>query len=293
MKTSSSFWARFATEIDEQEMQDPSLKTVARIIWFTVRSLFREPPGLLIGSAFVLIMLWGTHGKLELLGLLWPAWRGPGSDPATRPVLIPGLPWDHEFVSFLGGFLLLVLIPALIIRFGFKQPLSHYGLGLPPAGRRRLAFFGFLLLLLASLPAFWSASRIPAMRAVYPFYRNLSGDAGEFVAYQMTYLLFFIVIEFIFRGYLLFGLANVMDEDVPGSGDGYPGPFYFHKYAVLIQMLSYTAWHLGKPLPELWGTLIWGLAAGAVVYAVRSVWPAILSHWLLNVFLDALLVFGA
>ena len=51
-------------------------------------------------------------------------------------------------------------------------------------------------------------------------------------------------------------------------------------------MLSYTAWHLGKPLPELWGTVIWGLAAGATAYAIRSLWPIILAHWLLNVFLD-------
>jgi len=35
--------------------------------------------------------------------------------------------------------------------------------------------------------------------------------------------------------------------------------FYFGRYALMIQMLSYTAWHLGKPLPELWGTVVWGL----------------------------------
>jgi membrane protease YdiL (CAAX protease family) len=84
-----------------------------------------------------------------------------------------------------------------------------------------------------------------------------------------------------------------MDREVGGDNIGYAGPYYFHKYALLIQMLSYTAWHLGKPLPELWGTLIWGLAAGAVAYSVRSIWPVILSHWLLNVFMDSLIVFGS
>jgi membrane protease YdiL (CAAX protease family) len=54
-------------------------------------------------------------------------------------------------------------------------------------------------------------------------------------------------------------------------------------------MLSYTAWHLGKPLPELWGTLVWGLAAGAVALASQSIVPIILVHWLLNVWLDLLI----
>ena len=41
----------------------------------------------------------------------------------------------------------------------------------------------------------------------------------------------------------------------------------FGYYAILLSMLSYTAWHLGKPLPELWGTLVWGLVAGTIVLA--------------------------
>jgi hypothetical protein len=70
---------------------------------------------------------------------------------------------------------------------------------------------------------------------------------------------------------------------------GVTGPFYFGRYALLIQMLSYTAWHLGKPALELWGTLVWGLTAGATAYMIRSIWPIVLSHWLLNVFIDALI----
>lgn len=289
----NSFWARFTAGIDETELQEPGVLTVVKIIWYTIRGFFVERPGQIIFTTFFLIMLWGTHGKMELLGEVWPAWRGPGSDPATRPSLIPGVPWDHELIAFAGGFVLLVLIPALVIRLGFKRPLSAYGLGLPPPGRRSLAALTFVLLTLISLPAFWLGANIPEMQATYPLYRGLSEDVGTFLLYQLSYLPFFIVIEFIFRGYLLFGLAHVMDRDL-GDGDdvGHPGPFYFHKYAVLIQMLSYTAWHLGKPLPELWGTLVWGLAAGATAYAIRSVWPIILSHWLLNVFMDALIVFG-
>jgi hypothetical protein len=54
----------------------------------------------------------------------------------------------------------------------------------------------------------------------------------------------------------------------------------------VISMLSYTAWHLGKPLPELWGTLVWGLLAGTIALASGTIWHLVAIHWLLNVLLD-------
>ena len=41
-------------------------------------------------------------------------------------------------------------------------------------------------------------------------------------------------------------------------------------------------------MPGAVGTLAWGLAAGAILLAIRSVWPIVLVHWLLNVWLDLL-----
>ncbi len=279
----------FTEDFDEVELQQPDFITIAKLVWHAVRGFFHERPGQIIGSAFVLIMLWGYHGELELLKLVWPDWRGPGMDIGHRPRLIPGVPWDHELIAFWAGAFLLVVIPILIIKFGFRQPLAEYGLGLPPLARRRLAVWTFLTLTLLSLPAFWLGAQDPGMRQLYPFYKNFSSTA-EFIVYEITYLPFFIAIEFIFRGYLLFGLAGVRDDEIRRAGGGAPGVFYFHRYALLIQMLSYTAWHLGKPLAELWGTLVWGLAGGATAYASRSIWPVVLAHWLLNVFLDAVIL---
>ncbi|MBI5958022.1 MAG: CPBP family intramembrane metalloprotease, partial [Chloroflexi bacterium] len=197
-----------------------------------------------------------------------------------------GLPWDNELISFFAGMFLLVGIPIILIRWVFKQPLSLYGLGLPPRHRWRLAVQTFLFVTLVSLPFFWFGSRIGAMRDLYPLYRSFD-NTGQFILYELSYLPFFIAIEFIFRGYLLFGLAGVQDSEAHDTGIS--GPFYFGRYALLIQMLSYTAWHLGKPALELWGTLVWGLTAGATAYTIRSIWPIVLSHWLLNVFIDALI----
>lgn len=284
----------FTTDVPEAELELPTFKTVLKIIWNTIRIFPKERTGQIIGSAFLLLMLWGYHGNLELLKIFIPGWVGPGVGIGTRLQLISGVPWDNELISFWGGAFLLVIIPILLIKFVFKQNLADYGLGLPPKGRRKLAAITFLALTLVSLPAFLVATHNPDMRATYPFYRPFP-DLTAFVLYELTYLPFFIAIEFIFRGYLLFGLAGTHDPAVRAGrreAAGASAFFYVGKYALLIQMLSYTAWHLGKPLPELWGTVVWGLAAGVLAYTVRSIWPVVASHWLLNVLLDAIVIYG-
>ena len=124
------------------------------------------------------------------------------------------------------------------------------------------------------------------MQATYPLFRGHFDTTLDFVIYEVGYLSFFVVIEFVFRGYLLFGLYQLRDRDAPPGVVGLPGPYVFGYYAILISMLSYTAWHLGKPLKETWGTIAWGLATGPVALESRSVLPLIVVHWLLNVVLD-------
>lgn len=274
-------------DIDKVELDQPDFITVIKLIWHTVRDALVHPFGRILFTAFLLLMLWGQYGYLELLSEIWPAWRGPGVAPYgpeghARPVVFEGIPWDLELIFALAGFVLLVVIPCLVIRLWLKRPLGEFGLTLPPANRRGLAVLSFLFLTAVSIPAFYLGSTNEDMQALYPYYRPFTGW-GAFALYQLTILLFYITIEFIFRGYLLFGVAHE-EERIHG------GTLLFPRWALLIQMLSYTAWHLGKPLPEVWGTLVWGLAAGAVTLAIRSVWPVILSHWLLNVLLDWLIL---
>ena len=272
----------FTNNIPESEFSSPDIFSLFKIIWASVRNFFKEKPAIIIGSAIILLMLWGHHGNLEILKVFFPSWHGPGVDIGSRPQIIPGVPWDNELISFWVGAFLLVIVPVIIIKFGFKQNLSDYGLGLPPENRRKLAWWVFLILTIFSLPAFLVSTGNADMQSVYPFYKPFS-SATSFILYELCYFPFFIAIEFIFRGYLLFGLAGIKENETQ------PDSFKVYRYAILISMLSYTAWHLGKPVPELFGTLIWGLAAGASAYAVRSIWPVVMAHWLLNVISDLIL----
>ena len=273
------------SRVDEDEIESPTLLTLGRVIYNTVARLFHDPAGMVLGSTFLLILLWGTHGKVELLGKVWGSWE-PGGDAAGRASVIPGVPWDQEWLSFLVGFILLVVIPVLLIKLVYRQDLADYGLALPPRDRVKFAVLSSVVLLAVGGFVFLMAAGNDEMQAVYPLYRGEFESDVDFAVYEAGYLAFFVVIEFVFRGYLLFGLYQFRDRDAPPGVVGAPGPFVFGHYAIFISMLAYTAWHLGKPIEETWGTIVWGLVAGPIALVSRSVVPLIVVHWLLNVFLD-------
>lgn len=285
-------------DITEEELDHPTLGTVLRLVRNAAVLVVRDRVGAVLGSAFLLLMLWGPKGTLPLLGKVWSDWR-----PSCHPDVDPGcvlphasqllpVPWDQEWITFFGGFVLLVLIPIVLIKVVYKERLSDFGLGLPPRDRWGLSAISALVLLVPCLGLFYLGSQDPAMQREYPLYHGHFASLGQFAVYQLGYLAFFIVIEFTFRGYLLFGLYRAKDTEVLAGVTGVPGPLVFGSYAILLSMLSYTAWHLPKPMAEAWGTLAWGIATGAIALATRSIWPIVAVHWLLNVYLDYLIVTG-
>jgi hypothetical protein len=275
--------------LTDAELARPTVVTVLKLTYNAFARMLHDPAGMVLGSAFLLLMIWGPHGRIDWLSYVWAGWRGPGSAPHARAVVLPGIPWDQEWLSFLAGFVLVVLVPMALIKWVFGHDLRDYGLGLPQKGRGRLAILGAVTLFLASLGPFYAAVNDKGMQATYPLYRGGFASVGEFLVYEAGYLLFFVAIEFIFRGYLLFGLFRIGDSEAQPNTRGVSGPLLFGYYAISISMLSYTAWHLGKPVPELWGTLVWGIATGTLALATRSIWPIVIVHWLLNVILDALI----
>lgn len=253
---------------------EPTLGGVLRLVGRAFRWVATDRTARILGSAIVLLMLWGTHGKVDLLRKVIPGWTGPGGAPGARAVLIPGLPWDQEWIAFGIGALLLVLAPCLIIRFGLRESPLDFGLGLPRRGTWRFTLISMAVLAGFGFPSLFLAARDAEMQATYPFFRDFR-SLSDFVAYELGYLVFFVVIEFVFRGYLLFGLHRV-----------------FGAHAILLSMLSYTAWHLGKPVAEQYGTLAWGVVTGAMVLASGTIWHVVLVHWGMNVLMDYLIWTG-
>jgi hypothetical protein len=266
---------------DRVELDNPDILTVLQIIRKAVIQL-KDRAAIILWSSFILLTLWGLKGDARMI---FPdKWR---------ESLFPNLAWRDQLVSFMTGFVLLVIIPSCIIKFGFKEKLSAFGLGWP-RNRVKLGRIAIAATFFIALPLFWLGTFDPAMRAEYPLFQHTAGNLaittyGEFIIYELFYFVFFLNIEFIFRGYLLFGLFGILDREALPNVGGRRGPLVFGLYAVLIQMLAYTMWHISKPMPEYMGALVWGVAVAAIALKIRSIWPIVIVHWLLNVFLDTML----
>jgi hypothetical protein len=243
------------------------VETIFRIVKDSLVNLITKP-GIIMISVFLLLIVWGPEGR-PIFTPWFKDWIN--EDPAQAQFRL-------VMLSFASGFVLLAVIPILLIKLRFKESLADYGLGLGDA-KLGLTFLGLLLLINA--PLFYFATLGQEMQAEYPLiYQGM--DTAQikqqfqwqtFIVYELVYSSFFFAIEFVFRSYMLFGLREK-----------------FGLYSILIQMLSYTAWHLSKPLPELIGTPAWGFATAAVTLRVRSVWYVFLAHWLLNIFLDTMIL---
>ncbi|MBN2102447.1 CPBP family intramembrane metalloprotease [bacterium] len=255
------------------------------IIWTTVKKL-TDKAAIILWSSFLMLLLWGFHGNMEVIRQFFgSSW--------IRKVTF-GLGWGEQLVSYVAGFFLVVVIPCIIIKVWFKSNLREYGLGWPNRKNRHKAWVAFSTLLIFTSIFVISSSVDKGMQKEYPLFQKWNADGTlaytishgwEFLIYELIYLFFFITIEFAFRGYLLFGLYSIQIKSVRSTERHWP-LFRFGLYSILIQMLAYTTWHYGKPVPEIVGTVFWGVGVAAIALRIRSLWPIIIAHWLYNVFLD-------
>ncbi|HNR08342.1 MAG TPA: CPBP family intramembrane metalloprotease, partial [Saprospiraceae bacterium] len=81
---------------------------------------------------------------------------------------------------------------------------------------------------------------------------------------------YYLVWEFYFRGFLLFGLAKI----------------YGPAAAILIQTISSCLVHLGKPEGETLGSVAAGLLFGLLALRTGSIWYGWLIHFSLGVMTD-------
>lgn len=101
------------------------------------------------------------------------------------------------------------------------------------------------------------------LQSVLGFYG--SGDT-DLASYAWTRLVRIFAIEFIFRGFILFGLREKY-------GDG----------AILIQMIPFVLLHIGKPEIETAGCILSGTYFGYLALRTRSIWPVFIIHYLVNI----------
>ena len=170
----------------------------------------------------------------------------------SDPYLIEYIYW------FIGDFITFFIIGILIIKFGFNEKLSNYGLRLGDY-KTGLLFSVFFLLVMIIL--IWFVSATPAFAEKYPHLQSAKSNWNTLVIYETGMLLYMIAWEFIWRGFMLFGLEKK-----------------FGYYTVLIQMIPFVILHNGKPFLETFGAIFGGIALGILALRTRSIYYCIIIH---------------
>lgn len=159
---------------------------------------------------------------------------------------------------FVGDFFTLFILIVLIIKFILKENLKDYGIIL---GDFKVGLEFSFIFFLIMLPAIWIFSAAPEFSEKYPHLQSTRNSWGIFFIYESGMLLYMISWEFIWRGFMLFGLKSK-----------------FGYYSVLIQMIPFVILHNGKPVPETFGAIAGGVALGVLALRTNSIFYCILTH---------------
>jgi membrane protease YdiL (CAAX protease family) len=168
------------------------------------------------------------------------------------PHLIEYLYW------FIGDFFTLFILSALIIKFVLNENLSDYGLKL---GDVKAGLWFSLIFIAVMIILTWFVSATPAFAEKYPLLNSSKKSWGIFLIFEAGMLVYMIAWEFIWRGFMLFGLEKK-----------------FGYYSVLIQMIPFVILHNGKPFLETFGAIFGGIALGILALRTRSVYYCIITH---------------
>ena len=175
--------------------------------------------------------------------------------------------------SFVGCFVLLGAVPALVITVLLRERLADYGVcwGVPRRTWGTVAALVPVFLLVA-----YTARTDASLLTKFPINPRAGASAGMFAVHAATYLLFYVGWEFHFRGFLLFGLR-------PSIGAA---------NAVLVQTMASALLHIGSPAAETFGAILAGVLWGVLALWTRSLVSGLVQHFLLGLALDAFISFA-
>lgn len=159
---------------------------------------------------------------------------------------------------FISDFFTLFILSSLIIKFVLKENLKDYGLTF---GDYITGLKISIIFFTVMLPLIWIVSSTESFAAKYPHLHNTRESWSLFFIYESGMLVYMFAWEFIWRGFMLFGLKEK-----------------FGNYAVLIQMIPFVILHNGKPELETFGAILGGIALGILALRTKSIYYCVLVH---------------
>ncbi len=174
---------------------------------------------------------------------------------------------------FACAFFLLGLIPVLIIKFGFNEKLKDYGLAI---GDRKAGIIALTIISpLIVIALIYPASQTTEMRNFYPFDPSAHLSIQNFLQLEFwRVILFYTAWEFMFRGFMLFGVKKYVGDTM----------------AICIQVIPSCLWHIGMPTGEIISSIPGGILFGILAIRTKSIIYPFILHCIIGVSLDLLII---
>ncbi|MBK8980894.1 MAG: CPBP family intramembrane metalloprotease [Ignavibacteria bacterium] len=170
---------------------------------------------------------------------------------------------------FLTDGLLMFILPLLAIKLLFRENLRDYGF---TWGDKKFGFITSGIFLVVMLITVWIVSATPVFASAYPQGGiKVKESFVNFAFYELCILIYMLGWEFLWRGYMLFGLRSK-----------------FGYYSIFIQMIPFFILHKGKPEIELFASIFAGLILGVQALRSGSFLYCWILHWLVMLFIDGI-----
>lgn len=234
-------WAAIDREYLQRDLPDP------RVAWILVT----------MAIALILPRYFGDLKHIQAIPVV-KDWM----QSTAYPSLWPRLYW--AFFKFINYF----LVPALCIKLVLRERVADYGFKLSKDPHVWMLYGAMLLVV---LPLTFGVSFNEAFLRTYPKYKAASETFVQFFAWEGAYGFQFFMLEFFFRGFILFALAP-----------------YLGSAAIFVAVVPYSMIHFSKPLAETLGSIIAGIALGTIALRTHSIYGGVLVHcavaWSMDVF---------
>jgi len=207
-------------------------------------------------TRFILAIMWSMAGfacyfflsdKKSLTLRFWKF--NPGLDIYIKQVLLQRT-W---------GLLFLGILPAGLILLQFGESLSDFGLGfsfeMPPP------WWSYLLIPVILVAGYFSAST-PGNLSLYPQMRIKKWTPGILALSGLSWIVFLIAYEFLFRGFLLYATLTLLE---PWS-------------AIAINCTLYAFAHFYKGPGETFGAIPLGILFCYLTLLTGNIWSAVVVH---------------
>ena len=167
-------------------------------------------------------------------------------------------------------FVVQFLLPIVLIKIILRERIRDNGVTI---GDWRMGLKISILFIIIMVPIIWFVSAFDSFAQTYPQCPMVHENWKLFIIFEICYIFYMIGWEYIWRGYMLFGLKNK-----------------FGYYSILIQMIPFTILHFDKPCIESLSAVIAGLALGILAWRTNSFWYCALTHASVIIFMNLMAV---